>query len=433
MDNNIQILKNVINDNDFYKNRNNDTINNRRIFDLETFYQKKYSNDYSNANNIFNNNNNYQILENNVNNVNNYQMLENNANNYQIENENLDNKNYFNNNENKKLNEIFANDIEAENNIGKYKEKIINRSHIVEENYKKFNEYQNNKFKRVNMRYTNENNNANKNININNGENFDNVNIPLNHKNIFFMKGKTPNKSMNYINSNKPNNNFVNNRVGNRMYKSQSTGNIFQNNFYLSNFEQGKNSNNSINHNHEYLGKRRTDITNNELINIRENKGFYEYCNKKMEILLDNQKMMEEKINKEKINKYNSRIKEQNEINMKNKFYNNLSTQNLLEIKNSKIKYKNLLDEQIQNNINNKLLNENLTLGDVVLNKFYLNKKSNVPNTNFINKNRFVDVNPYNHRNYFLGNSSLTNNVIINPQDQYNSNRYILPEIPSNK
>ena len=91
------------------------------------------------------------------------------------------------------------------------------------------------------------------------------------------------------------------------------------------------------------------------------------------------------------------------------------------------------MDEQVQNNINNKLFNENLTLGDVVLNKFYLKNKSNAPNSNFLNKNRFVEVNPYNHRNYFLGNSSISNNVILNPQDQYKSNRYIFPQIPPNK
>ena len=419
MDNNTQILKNAVFDNDFYVNDNDK----RRIYDLETFYQKKYNNNTDNKyNNIYNKNNNYQILENNINN-------------YQIKDEIFESKINNNENENKKLSEIFANDIEAENNIGKYKEKIINRSHIVEENYKKFNEYQNNKFKRVNLRYTNKQNN---NID-NNGQN-SNSNTPLinNKNNYYYMKRNTPNQSMNFLN--KANNNIVTNRVGNRMYKSQSSGNIFQNNFYLSNsnFEQGKNSglNNNINHNShlkEYMGKRRTDITNNELINIRGNNGFYDYCNKQVEILLDNQRMMEEKKNREKISKYNSRIQEQNEINLRNNFFNNLNAQNQLELKNSKMKYKNVLDEQVQNNINNKLFNENLTLGDVVLNKFYLKNKSNVPNSNFLNKNRFVEVNPYNHRNYFLGNSSLSNNVILNPQDQYKSNRYIFPKIPSNK
>ena len=282
MDNNIQTLKNTVIDNDFYLNDNDK----RRIYDLETFYQKKYNNNNDNKyNNRYNKNNNYQVLENNINN-------------YQIKDEILKNKNNNIENENKKLSEIFANDIEAENNIGKYKEKIINRSHIVEENYKKFNEYQNNKFKRINLRYTN---NKINDIN-NNGEN-SNTNIPLinNKNNYYYKKRNTPNQSMNFLNKGN-NNNIVTNRVGNRMYKSQSSGNIFQNNFYLSNsnFEQGKNSglNNNINlnsHFHEYMGKRKTDITNNELINIRGNNGFYDYCNKQVEIFLDNQRMMEEK------------------------------------------------------------------------------------------------------------------------------------------
>ena len=223
MDNNIQNLKNVINDNDFYKNRNNDTINNRRIFDLETFYQKKYSNDYNNANNIFNNNNNYQILENNVNN---YQILENNVNNYQIENENIDNNNYFNNNENKKLNEIFANDIEAENNIGKYRQKLLNCSNIVEENYKRFNEFQNNnRYKRLNLKYSQQNYNNKSSI-------FNDMSKSIKNNDYFYK----PIKIGNNLNHNIMNRNFdnnLNNIRNNRLSKSYSTGNIYQNNYYL--------------------------------------------------------------------------------------------------------------------------------------------------------------------------------------------------------
>lgn len=63
-----------------------------------------------------------------------------------------------------------------------------------------------------------------------------------------------------------------NNRVGNRIYKSFSAGNIFQHNYYLSNFEPSKNQINFIIIN--ILGKK-ADITNDELINIRENNIIY--------------------------------------------------------------------------------------------------------------------------------------------------------------
>ena len=410
---NVKILKNTINDNNFFRYENSELNDNKRLYDLDLFYQKKYSNT--------NNKNDYNIKNKN------YSILENNNANFQNEENNLENRNYYNINENMKLDPIFAYDIEAENNIGKYKQKIINRSNIVEQNYKKFNEYQNSKFNRINLRYTQD---------IKDEKYpYNNINIPF-KSNDYYKKGNTPNPSINYLdNMNQNQNKIITSKIGNRMYKSHSSGNIFQNKYYLSNFEQSKSPFNIPSK--DYLGKRKTDITDNELINMRGNNdnGFYDYCNKKVQFLLDNQKMVEDKINQEKRNKYNSRLEEQNEIKIKNKFYNNLNTQNKLDLKNSKIQYKNLLDEQVKNNINNKLLNENLTLGDVVLNKFYLSEKSksNVPNTNFLNKNRFVEINPYNHRNYFLGNSSLRNNIITNPQVQYKTNRYLFPQIPSNK
>ena len=118
---------------------------------------------------------------------------------------------------------------------------------------------------------------------------------------------------------------------------------------------------------------------------------------------------------------------EKNEMDIKNKYFNNLNLQNKLNIKYSQMEYKNLLDEQNKNNINNKLINENLTLGDIIQNQLFLSKKNNMSNRNFLNKNRFVEINPYNHRNYSIGDTSLKHNTIINPQIQYNFNKYIFP------
>jgi len=398
---NIKIVKNVINNNDFFKLRKSEGNDNKRIYDLETFYQKKYNNknDYKN---IISNNN-YNNLKSNINGLQNY--------NY---NNNLENRNYFQDNQNQNLDSIFANDIEAENNIGKYKKKIINRSNIVEQNYKQFNEYQNNRYKKLNLRYTQEKYDDNP-IDDNNRKN--NYNLNYNNSNM----------DNNYLN----NDNINYDKKENRIYKSHSLGNIFQNNFYLSDFKNQQNLNNIKNN--EYMGKRRTDITDDELIYMRDynENGFYDYCNKKVEISLDNKKMVKDKLEQEKMKKDKSRLQEQNEIIIKNKYFNNLNIQNLLDSKESKMKYKNLLDEQVKNNINNKLLNENLTFKDVVQNQYYLLKKNNIYDRNFLNKNRFVEINPYNHRNYYLGNSSLKNNTITNPKVQYKYNRYIFPQISS--
>ena len=375
-------LKNTINNNDFFSLRKSADINNRRIYDLKEFYQRR------------NGNNNIKNIEskNNYNNGN-YQ-------NYLLENKiNNNNRSYLFINNNNKLEPFFANDIEAENNIGKYKENIINHSNIVEQNYKKFNEYQNQRYQLLNLKHNQE--------------------YPLI-------------KNNDYYNQYNKANNTNRNLLRNKLIKSHSTGSIFTNSYYLSNVD---NNAKTINLNkNKYMGKRKTDITDNELINAYDNNenGFFDYCNKKMQYLLDNKRIVEEKMNQQKINIYNSKLQEKKEIERKNNYFNDLKLQNMINLKNEKIKYKNMLDEQIKNNINNKLLNENLTFKDVIQDQKYLIKRNETPDRIFLNKNRFVDVNPYNHRNYFLGNSSLENNVILHPQDQFKTNRYIFPKNSTN-
>ena len=403
---NLPKIKNVINNNDFFKLRKSDDDNHKRIYDIEAFYQKKYNN--NNINKYNNNNSRNNIFNNGVQNI----SL-------------IRNQNYFpdnnNNNNNNNFDSIFSNDIEAENNIGKYKDKIINRSNIVEQNYKKFTEYQNQRYNRLNIKYTKDLMNEDNNNRYNNNNNVESI-----KNNDFFYNQMNKEKTPNIYSRN--------GRINNKINRSNSTGNIFQNKFYLSEYENYDPHLNNAYRN-GYMGKKKTDITNSELINMQDNNknGFYDYYNKKMEISLDNKKMIEDKLNQKKNNIQNSKIKEQNEIKIKNIYFNNLSTQNLLDLKNSKIKYKNLLDEQVKNNINNKLLNENMTFGDVVQSQIYLHKKNNIPDRNFLNKNKFVEINPYNHRNYSLGDSHLKNNIIINPQVQYKYNRYLFPQIPLNK
>ena len=41
-------------------------------------------------------------------------------------------------------------------------------------------------------------------------------------------------------------------------------------------------------------------------------------------------------------------------------------------------------------------MNENLSYEDIILNKNYLLKNNNMTDRKFLNKNRYVEVNPYN-------------------------------------
>ena len=377
-------LKNTINNNDFFSLRRSADNNNRRIYDVNEFYKRK--NDNNNINN--------KEAKNNFKNDN-YQS-------FLLNNKNNNNRSYIFIRNNNILEPLFSNDIEAENNIGKYKENIINYSNIIEQNYKKFNEFQNQRYQLLDLK-----NNQEYPLIKNNGNNgyFNQYNVVNNKNSNLLFRNKF-----------------------NKLSKSRSTGSIFQNSFYLSNID---NNEKKINLNKtKYMGKRRTDITDNELINIYDNNenGFFDYRNKKMEYLLDNKRIIEEKMNQQKMNIYNSKLQEKKEIERKNKYFNDLKLQNMINLKNEKMKYKNMLDEQIKDNINNKLLNENLTFKDVIENQNYLIKRNETPDRIFLNKNRFVEVNPYNHRNYFLGNSSLENNVILHPQDQFKTNKYIFPK-----
>ena len=318
---------------------------------------------------------------------------------HDLEEEEL-NINDIDNNDKDINNNFVHNNIIGENNIGKFREKINNREQIIEQNYKNLNDYQNN-------------NRYNDNI----------YEIKKQYRKIPIIK----HQDNNYINS------------GKRMYKSESTDNALRNNYYLSQIDINKNNNNYNNINNitnyyidyttKTLGKRRTDITDNNFIQIYTNKrNFVDYYNKKVEIQNENKKITEEKNTKKKNNMFESRLKEQKEIKMENNYFNSLATQNLLGEKKSKIIYKNFLDEQVKNNISDKLMNENLSYNDIIQNKNYSYKKDYMTERNFLNKNNFVEVNPYNRRNYSLGNSFLSNDVITNPQITFKHNKYIFPE-----
>ena len=290
-------------------------------------------------------------------------------------------------------NKIFlSRSIAAENNYGNFREKINNKEQIIEQNYKNLSRYQNNMY---NNKYSLKN-----------------------------RYKKVPN--MNYP--------IKTNRLsGKRIYKSDSTGDALKNNFYLSQLDISNNSllNNSnyyINYSNRSLGKKRTDVTDNNFIQIYTNKqNFVDYFNKNREIQNENKKITEEKNTMKKNDMFESRLKEQKVIKMENNYYNSLAAQNLLGEKKSKILYKNILDQQVKNNINDKLMNENLTYNDVIQNRNYLLKNNKMSERKFLNKNNFVEVNPYNRRNYFLGNSLLKNDIINNPQINFKLNKYIFP------
>ena len=92
-----------------------------------------------------------------------------------------------------------------------------------------------------------------------------------------------------------------------------------------------------------------------------------------------------------------------------------------------------MLDNQVKHIIESKLSNENLSYKDFIKNNAYDRQKMKTPIREFLNKNDYVDVNPYNSRGNYLGESNLKNNTILNPRIQFKLNKYIFPTITDNK
>ena len=90
--------------------------------------------------------------------------------------------------------------------------------------------------------------------------------------------------------------------------------------------------------------------------------------------------------------------------------------------------YKNFLDMQINEQIPIKLSKENFYQNNNKEDNIYF-RNSNLydlmPQYSTINKNRFVEVNPYCIKNYDLGKSNLENNPILNPMFNYGYNKYL--------
>ena len=234
-----------------------------------------------------------------------------------------------------------------------------------------------------------------------------------------------------YIKRNTNKNNALNEYLKDKnLSKSQSDVNITRNN---------NNYNNNINpldynssKENIYAGKEITDITNYELFDkykIGENSDYIDYKDKYREISLYNKQLMENK-NKQKKADFNySVLSERNRIKEENDYYNKLIMKKKQNAKEKQRKYKFYLDEQIKNVINNKLSNENLSYREFIKNNAYERQKMRTPVQVFLNKNDYVDVNPFNNREISLGQSNLEYNTILNPRIQFKVNKYIFPKI----
>ena len=182
--------------------------------------------------------------------------------------------------------------------------------------------------------------------------------------------------------------------------------------------------------------RKKTDITNNEVFDkykYGENKEYLDYCKKNREYQLYNQFLIEERNKRKKCEQMNDILSEQREINKEKDYYKIHLKEDRNEMINKQQYYKKCLDEQIKNTIKNKLFNENLKYSDLCGNNAYYDQRNKTPIRQFLNKNNYVEVNPFNNnRNYNLGESNLENNTILNSRIQFKINKYMFPKLGGN-
>ena len=181
----------------------------------------------------------------------------------------------------------------------------------------------------------------------------------------------------------------------------------------------------SINQNSDEVNKNQTmfnqKMNNIENISYNKYKNLYKEYDDYNRLLVEKHLRNKEMMNKQRALQEEKRIKENerlSQLKQEEKYYEN----------EKKKLYRNFLDMQVNEQIPIKLSKENYYQNnmDNSNNSFHnSNLYETISQYSTINKNRFVEVNPYCVKNYDLGKSNLDNNPILNPMFNYGYNKYL--------
>ena len=312
---------------------------------------------------------------------------------------NFNNNNFNNNfnNNNKNFNSIYKN--QKNNNLNS---NVYKNDYYLNSKYNNNNNNNNHKsfmYNQYENDFINEKNNLNRSqIILNNNNN--------NSKNAYKILQQNFNPPKKILNKNNSTNNIMNRTpfINNRRYYTP---------FYLSNSQNSidfkkKISSHLISKKLDYFNiygndKIHTDITNNEIFDKNnENSDFNEKKRIEKEYMNYNKNLVTNLKDIKEIEKNEENKKELNQNESIKKIFENFDKQNNKYINEKKNYYKLSLDDQIK--INNELKHNDY-------------------------------ISPFDKRSYFLGNSNLENNTILNPKIQYKTNKYLFPDIetPSQK
>ena len=173
-----------------------------------------------------------------------------------------------------------------------------------------------------------------------------------------------------------------------------------------------------------------TDVTNQAIFDKYFNNSYKDYKKINEDYYNYNKQLAEENL-RFKEQQFFERQKMEEQRRLERERIANLEREEKLFSEEKKRQYKNILDQQINSTVPMKLKNESYSKNAASYgeNKFHNDDLYKYDaDYNFMNKNQFIEVNPYNAKRYYLGDSQLASNPIINSEFNYKYNKYLFPQ-----
>ena len=171
----------------------------------------------------------------------------------------------------------------------------------------------------------------------------------------------------------------------------------------------------------------KTQYVQNQNMNTIQNYSYNKYKNLYKEYDDYNRSLIEKNLRKKEILNKQRALLEEKRIEENERLSQLQQEEKYYETQKKKM-YKNFLDMQVNEQIPIKLSKENYYKKDIndLSTSFHdSNLYDQIPQYSTINKNKFVEVNPYCVKNYDLGKSNLETNPILNPMFNYGYNKYL--------
>ena len=196
------------------------------------------------------------------------------------------------------------------------------------------------------------------------------------------------------------------------------------------------------------IKKEPTDITDDTIFD-KHNYNYHQYKALNREYSDYNKYLMDSVNSERKTNRLNRILQEGNKNLQRRNLFNKMEMEAKLHASAKKKEYRNMLDEQRRVLVVNKLNSENFDIESVNINPQYYkevelssdctntndNSNSNrmkSPDKSFINRNKFVEVNPFSKKDYYLGDTNMDYNTILHPRIDYKYNKYMFNSNNSN-